>query len=96
MSKAACVIMGLAFLALGILGLTGLVSIFQSDPVYVNIGEIVLGGLGFMIGVYSRQSSKQDRQKQENVQLKKENEQRIKDNADRQKQENERLKKKIE
>ena len=111
MSKATCVILGLAFLALGILGITGLVSMFQSDPVYVNIGEIVLGGLGLLFGIYSRQSSKHDqqikdlsqqtkvnadRQKQENVQLKKENDQGIKDNADRQKQENEQLKKQNE
>ena len=48
MKKTTCVILGLAFLVLGILGITGLVKMFQSDPVYVNIGEIILGGLGFL------------------------------------------------
>ncbi len=56
MKKTMCVILGLAFLALGILGITGLVTMFQSDPVYVNIGEIVLGTLGLIVGVYSRRN----------------------------------------
>ena len=56
MKKTMCVILGLAFLALGILGITGLVTMFQSDSVYVNIGEIILGSLGLIIGVYSRQN----------------------------------------
>jgi hypothetical protein len=107
MSKTACVVKGLAFLALGILGVTGLVTMFKSDPVYVNIGEIVLGGLGLLVGIYARQSRKYDqqtkdfsrqtkdgadRQKQENEQLRKENEQGRKDNLNRQQQEIEQLK----
>ena len=56
MKKMMCVILGLAFLALGILGITGLVKMFQSDPVYLNIIEVVLGGLGFLVGVYARQN----------------------------------------
>lgn len=45
MAKTMSIILGLAFLALGILGITGIVPMFKSDPIYVNIGEIVLGGL---------------------------------------------------
>lgn len=56
MKKTMCVILGLSFLALGILGITGLVPMFQSDPVYLNIAEIVLGGLGFLVGVYAPQN----------------------------------------
>lgn len=56
MKKMMCVILGLAFLAQGILGITGLVTMLQSDPVYLNIAEIVLGGLGFFVGVYARQN----------------------------------------
>ena len=56
MKKTMCVILGLAFLALGILGVTGLIAMFQSDPIYVNIGEIILGGLGLIVGVYSPQN----------------------------------------
>ena len=59
MKKMMCVILGMAFLALGILGLTGLVTMFQSDPIYLNICEIILGGLGFLVGVYSRQDAPQ-------------------------------------
>ena len=111
MTKAACVIMGLAFLALGILSISGLVPAFKSDSIYVNIGEIVLGGLGLIVGIYARQNRKYDqqskdfsqqsrnnaeRQRQENEQLKMENEQGRKDNIDRQKQENEQLRKQLD
>ena len=111
MAKTMSIILGLAFLALGILGITGLVSMFKSDPIYVNIGEIVLGGLGLLVGIYARQSRKydqqtkdfsrqakdnSDRQQQEIEQLKKENEQGRQDNVDRQQQEIEQLKKENE
>ena len=56
MKKTTCVILGLAFLALGILGIAGLVPMFTTDTIYVNIGEIVLGAFGFVVGVYSPQS----------------------------------------
>jgi hypothetical protein len=56
MRKMTCVILGLAFLALGILGITDVVPMFKTDPAYVNIGEIVLGVLGLAVGVYARQS----------------------------------------
>ena len=54
MAKTMCVILGLAFLALGILGLTGIVSMFASNPSYINIVEIVLGGLGVLAGVFAK------------------------------------------
>ena len=54
MAKTMSIILGLAFLALGILGITGTVSMFTSDPSYINIGEIVLGGLGLLAGIFSR------------------------------------------
>jgi hypothetical protein len=56
------IILGLAFLALGVLGVTGLVPMFTSDPSYVNIGEIVLGALGLLVGIYARQSRKYNQQ----------------------------------
>jgi 5-bromo-4-chloroindolyl phosphate hydrolysis protein len=55
MKKMVCVILGLAFLALGFLGITGWVTMFQSNTISVNIGEIVLGILGFAVGIYARQ-----------------------------------------
>lgn len=55
--KLTCVILGLAFLALGILGITGWVTMFRTDPIYVNIGEIILGSLGFLVGVYAREGA---------------------------------------
>jgi hypothetical protein len=54
MAKAMSVILGLVFLAMGILGITNTVAMFTSYPNYVNIGEIVLGGLGVLSGVFSR------------------------------------------
>lgn len=47
----------MAFLAQGILGITGLVATFQSTPFYLNICEIILGALGFLVGVYAPQAS---------------------------------------
>lgn len=63
MKKTMCVILGLAFLALGILGITGLVPMFKSISVYVNIAEIALGGLSFLVGVYARQDGGYSAQK---------------------------------
>lgn len=106
MTKLSCVILGLAFIAMGFLGITGITPMFQSDPVYVNIGEIVLGILGLIVGIYSRKNTKREqeakdlskqtrenaaRQQQENDQLKKENDKGRQANADRQKQENDLL-----
>lgn len=54
MAKAMSVILGLVFLAMGILGITNMIPMFTSNPNYVNIGEIVLGGLGLIIGAFSR------------------------------------------
>lgn len=50
MIRTACIILGLAFMALGIWGITGTMSMFQSDPTYINIVEIILGSLGFLVG----------------------------------------------
>lgn len=108
MAKIACVIMGLAFLGLGILGVTGFMPMFRNDPIYINIGEIVLGGFGLLVGIYARQSGKnnqqirqlskqtregEDRQKLELDQLREEKEQSRQDNMNRQQQENEQLRK---
>jgi hypothetical protein len=54
MAKAMSIILGLAFLALGILGLTGIIPMFTSTLAYVNIGEIILGGLGLLAGIFTR------------------------------------------
>lgn len=54
MAKAMSVILGLVFLAMGILGITNAMPMFTSDPNYVNIAEMVLGGLGVLAGVFAR------------------------------------------
>ena len=92
MAKTMNVILGLAFLALGILGLTGLVPMFTSDPVYVNIAEIILGGLGFIVGIYAR-SGGHIRQVKQNKQQVKQNTQQGKENFEQQKKDNEQLRK---
>ena len=51
MKRATSIILSLAFLALGILGITGVVPMFRSDLIYVNIAQIILGGIGFLAGV---------------------------------------------
>lgn len=89
MAKTMCFILGLALLALGILGITGVVPMFTSDPNYVNIGEIILGGLGLLVGIYTRQSTKYDRQQNDFSRQ-------TKESSDRQRQENEKLSKNIE
>lgn len=107
MTKLTSVLLGLALAAMGILGITGLMPMFQTNPIYVNIGEIVLGALGMIVGIYSHKNdnhgreakelSRQtkensSRQRQENDQLRKQNEQQRKQN-DQQREENEQLKK---
>ena len=111
MTKLACVLMGLAFILMGVLGITGLAPMFQTDPVYVNLAEILLGGLGLVVGIYARKNSGREqkakdlsrqaqdsaaRQRQDYDQLKKENDQGKKDTADRQSQENDQLRKENE
>ncbi len=54
MAKAMSVILGLVFLAMGILGITNVIPMFTIYPSFVNIGEIVLGGFSVLIGVFSR------------------------------------------
>jgi hypothetical protein len=111
MTKLANVLMGLALIFIGVLGITGMVPMFQSNPAYWNIGEIVLGILGLIVGIYAKRTSKQeqeakvlakktkenaDRQKQDNDRLKKENNQAKLEQADRQRQEVEQLQKQNE
>ena len=56
MVRTACVILSLVFIALGILGIIGIIPMFKNtDNLYVNIGEIVLGGLGLLVGIFSMQ-----------------------------------------
>jgi len=79
MKKTTCVILGLAFLALGILGLTGLIPMFKTDPIYLNIAEIILGAWGLVVGVYARQSVVNYTKRSETVQQEKEIDQQRKD-----------------
>ena len=55
MVRMACIILSLVFIALGIFGLIGIIPMLQNDNLYVNIGEIVLGGLGLLVGIFSMQ-----------------------------------------
>jgi len=111
MAKTMCLILGLALLAMGILGFTETIPMLTRDPNYINIGEIVLGGVAILFGIYASQGRKyvppskdltrqikdsSERQRQENEQLKKENEQGRREIIERQEQENERLRKQLE
>ena len=55
MVRAACIVLSLVFIALGVLGIIGIIPMFKNDQLYVNIGEIVLGGLGLLVGIFSMQ-----------------------------------------
>lgn len=57
MARAMSIILGVIFVAMGILGLMGTVSVsmFGIDNTYVSIGEIVLGALGVLGGIFARQ-----------------------------------------
>jgi hypothetical protein len=57
MVRTMLIILSLAFLALGILGIVGIVPMLKNDQLYVNIGEIVLGGLGLLVGLFTRKKS---------------------------------------
>lgn len=87
MAKTTSVILGLAFLAMGILGITGIMPMFTSEMIYVNIGEIVLGALGLIVGIYARQSTENDTQRQEINQQRQENNKQRQESYDQQKQE---------
>ena len=92
MAKAMNVVLGLAFLAMGILGITGLVPVFKTDVVNINIVAIALGGLGLFAGVYSRQGVKSFPLKNENIEY----DQQRKENDMQQRNENDRLRKENE
>ena len=80
-------------MALGILGITGFVPMFKTDVVYVNIGEIVLGGLGFLVGIYARQNTASNYQSRENARQRKDISDQRKENYNLKMKENEQLRK---
>jgi hypothetical protein len=92
MAKTTCVILGLVLLALGILGLTGWIPMLTGSQVYVSIGEIILGGLGFIVGVYAR-SGGRIRQAKQNNQQAKQNSQHANQNYEQQRKDNDQLRK---
>ncbi|MBN7771850.1 hypothetical protein [Clostridium aminobutyricum] len=89
-------ILSLAFLVMGFLGLTELLPIFKTYPVYANVGAIALGVLGLLIVLYVRRIGESAHQRRENSQQKKENVQLRKETYDQSKREIEQLKKDIE
>jgi uncharacterized membrane protein YqjE len=93
MAKTMCIILGLAFLALGLMGLTGLVPMFTSNPVYVNIGEIVLGVLGLLFGIFPRQGTNNDQKSKDFARQTKKNAERQRKQLEDQIHENEQMKK---
>lgn len=103
MTRVICFILGLAFIIIGVLGMTNFVPMLSNDLIYLNIIEIVLGVLGVLFGMYSRQSKVSIQQGKENVQLresndnfvKAKNDQLMNDNLDKLTRENEQLKQDI-
>lgn len=93
MTRIISFILGLAFVALGFLGITNFVPVMSNNLIYLNIAEIVLGILGLLFGMYSPKSTENARQRKENLELKKSNEQHTKESLDQIIRENEQLKK---
>src|SRR5665647_2138483 len=89
MTRIVCFILGLVFLGLGFLGITNFVPMLSNELIYLNIGEIALGIIGMLFGVYSKQGS-------ENTRLRKSNKQFTKESSDQLIKQNEQLKKEIE
>ncbi|HWQ78060.1 MAG TPA: hypothetical protein VN381_04550 [Anaerovoracaceae bacterium] len=89
-------ILSLAFLAIGLLGITNLLPVFRTYPVYANIGAIALGILGLLILIYARRGGETAAQSREHAQQRKENVQLRKETYDQSKRESEQLKKEIE
>lgn len=61
MTKMTSVVLGLSLIVLGIIGITN----FSLDMQYVYIGEIALGIVGLLIGIYARQGVSDQRLKTE-------------------------------
>lgn len=73
MTKLANVLMGLALIAMGALGVKGLMPMFQSNPIYLSIGEIILGILGLIVRIYARKTSRHEQDAKDLSKLTKEN-----------------------
>ncbi len=93
MTRVVCFILGLALIAIGFLGMTDFVPEMSNSLLYMNIGEIALGIVGLLFGMYSPQGSAGMRQRTENTELRKSNNQFTKDSSDQMAKENEQLKK---
>ena len=94
MLRATCTILSLAFLGLGILGITGVVPLFTTDQIFVNIGEIIFGALGLLAAMFvsgRRESFYQLRR--ENDQNRKENYQQQREDNEQHRKENDQLRK---
>jgi hypothetical protein len=85
MLRATSIVLGLAFLALGILGITSVVPMFKAEQIFVNIGEIVIGALGMVAGMFARDRRENyHQQKKANEQQSKANDQQRKENINQQ------------
>lgn len=93
MKRIMCIVMGLSFFVLGILGITELAPMLTNEHVYVNVGEIILGATGFFVGFYSRRDRENFRQRKETNYLRKENDDLKQENKDKLELDKEALKK---
>ena len=93
MTRVVSFILGLALIGIGFLGMTDFVPEMSSSLLYLNIGEIALGIIGLLFGMYSPHGSAGTRQRNENTELRKSNNQFTRDSSDQMARENEQLKK---
>lgn len=85
MSKLFCVLLGIVFLGKGVLGATGVLPMFESNEIFVNIGEIALGVIAIIIGIYSHPKKEKisPEQKKENERLREANEKLLKESREK-------------
>ena len=82
MKRIMCVFMGVVFLGLGFLGMTGIVPMFKNDEPYITIGQMLIGFIGLVVGIYSGHAKENARQRKVTKHLRKENENMKKENLD--------------
>ena len=82
MKRVMCVFMGVIFIGLGFLGMTGIVPMFKNDEPYITVGQVLIGFIGIVVGIYSGRAKENARQRKESKQLRKENKNMKKENLD--------------
>ncbi len=91
MTRTMSIILGLLFVGLGVLGVTGNLALINIQQSTIYIAEIVIGALGILAGIYAHSR----RENPSNTSVLKENDKLKQTNFDQQRSENTQLKEEI-